>query len=146
MGQSARRISSLPGVWMNITRPIGVVLLLVATLPAQESAPAWSRRKFAAPPAQVFTAALKSIAAQNHTVKHTDETTGEIFFHVGTTAWSWGYNMVLTVSREKDNSSNVSVETTRSGGKAVSWGSGQKEVRKIFDGIDKYLDKSSSPN
>lgn len=131
---------------MTITRAIAVVLLLVVALPAQEAAPAWTRRKFAAPPAQVFAASLKSIAAQDHTVKRTDEGTKEIFFHVGTTAWSWGYNMVLKVSREDDNSSNVSIDITRSGGKAVSWGSGEKEVRKIFDGIDKYLDKSAAPN
>ena len=102
--------------------------------------------KFVAPPAQVFTAALKSIAAQNHTVKHTDEATKEIFFHGGTTAWSWGYNMAMTVSEEGENGSNVSIDITRSGGKTVSWGSGQKEVRKIFDGIDKYLNKSAPPN
>src|SRR5271165_5451562 len=131
---------------MNITRAISGALLLVVALPAQESAPAWSKRKFNAPPAQVFSAALKSIAAQNHTVKHTDEATKEIFFHVGTTAWSWGYNMVMTVSAEGNNSSVVSIDITRSGGKAVSWGSGQKEVRKIFDGIDKYVDKSAPPN
>lgn len=131
---------------MNTTRAIAVALLLVVALPAQESAPAWSRRKFAAPPTQVFTAALKSIAAQNHTVKYSDEATKEVFFHVGTTAWSWGYNMVLRVAGKENNSSIVSIDITRSGGNTVSWGSGQKEVRKIFDGIDKYLDRSVPPN
>jgi hypothetical protein len=67
----------------------------------------------------------------------------EVTFHVGMTAWSWGYNMVLKVAPTADNGSDVSVETARSGGKAVSWGSGKKEVGKIFDGIQHNLAKES---
>jgi hypothetical protein len=36
----------------------------------------------------------------------------------------------------------VSIEIARSRGKAVSWGSGKKEVQKIFAGIDKELAKA----
>jgi hypothetical protein len=61
-------------------------------------APDWSKRTFSAPPGEVFAAALKSIAAQHHEVKSKDEASREVSFHVGTTAWSWGYNMVLTVA------------------------------------------------
>lgn len=50
--------------------------------------------------------------------------------------------MVLNVAPGANNSSDVSVEIARSGGKAVSWGSGKKEVQKIFNGIEKELAKS----
>jgi hypothetical protein len=49
--------------------------------------------------------------------------------------------MVLKVASGENNASNVSIEIARSGGKAVSWGSGKKEVLKIFEGIEKELAK-----
>jgi hypothetical protein len=75
-------------------------------------------------------------------VKSKDEVNKVVTFHVGITAWSWGYNMVLKVAPGDNNTSNVSIDIDRSGGKAVSWGSGKKEVRKIFEGIDKELAKA----
>lgn len=51
--------------------------------------------------------------------------------------------MVLKVASASDNQSDVTVEVARSGGKAVSWGSGKKEVEKIFNGIQSELDKKS---
>ena len=107
------------------------------------TAPDWSKRTFAAPPDRVFAAALNSITAQHHDIKAKDPATGAVTFHVGTTAWSWGYNMVLKVASASDNQSDVTVEVARSGGKAVSWGSGKKEVEKIFNGIQSELDRKS---
>lgn len=111
---------------------------------APPPAPDWSKKTFTAPAADVFPAALKSIAAQHHELKSKDEANKVVSFHVGVTAWSWGYNMVLKVASGENNASNVSIEIARSGGKTVSWGSGKKEVLKIFDGIDKELAKGSS--
>jgi hypothetical protein len=48
--------------------------------------------------------------------------------------------MTKVVSGE-NNASNVSIEIARSGGNTVSWGSGKKEVLKIFEGIEKELAK-----
>jgi hypothetical protein len=115
--------------------------ILAVGVVADEPVPVWSRKAFAAPPDQVYAAALKSVAAQHHEVKSRDEATKVVSFHVGTTAWSWGYNMVLKVAPAENNSSSVSIEIARSGGKAVSWGSGKKEVLKIFAGIEKELAK-----
>ena len=109
-----------------------------------QPAPDWSKKTFSAPPSEVFAAALQSIAAQHHEVKSKDEANKVVNFHVGVTAWSWGYNMVLKVASGDNNASNVSIEIARSGGKTVSWGSGKKEVLKIFDGIDKELAKGAS--
>jgi hypothetical protein len=124
---------------------VSAILLLAFVSWGQEHsaapAPDWSKRAFSAPPGEVFAAALKSIAAQHHEIKSKDETNKVIGFHVGTTAWSWGYNMVLRVESVEKNASNVSIEIARSGGKTVSWGSGKKEVLKIFDGIEKELAK-----
>ena len=121
-----------------------VFALTAATLAVCQATPDWSKRTFAAPPDQVFAAALNSISAQHHEIKSKDPSTREVTFHVGTTAWSWGYNMVLKVAPAADNGSDVSIEIARSGGKAVSWGSGKKEVVKIFDGIQKELSRKSA--
>lgn len=68
-----------------------------------------------------------------------DEANHTAEFHVGTTAWSWGYNMELTVTALDESHSRVVIGISRSGGKAVSWGSGKKEVLKIFNGIATQL-------
>jgi hypothetical protein len=118
-----------------------VLCLLFAstiTLRAQET-PEWSQRDFAASAADVYAAAIKSIQQQRHEIKSTDDVHHSVDFHVGTTAWSWGYNMTLTITSIDDAHSPVVIGISRSGGKAVSWGSGKKEVQKIFTGIDKQL-------
>ncbi|HZC25341.1 MAG TPA: hypothetical protein VE866_18555 [Candidatus Binatia bacterium] len=125
---------------------LSAILLLTFHCWGQEQSaqplPDWSKRTFSAAPAEVFAAAIKSIAAQHHEVKSKDEANKVVSFHVGTTAWSWGYNMVMKVATGEDNASNVSIEIARSGGKTVSWGSGKKEVLKIFQGIEKELAKA----
>jgi len=127
---------------MYSLRFLAVFLILASSVSADEPAPEWSKRTFSAPADRVFAAALKSIEAQHHEVKSKDEANRVVSFHVGTTAWSWGYNMILKVVSAENNSSDVSIEIARSGGKAVSWGSGKKEVKKIFAGIEKELAKS----
>ena len=127
---------------MNYLRFLAVILILASGVCADEPAPEWSKKTFSAPADRVFAAALKSIEAQHHEVKSKDDVSKVVNFHVGTTAWSWGYNMILKVVSAENNTSNVSIEIARSGGKAVSWGSGKKEVLKIFAGIEKELAKS----
>jgi hypothetical protein len=111
--------------------------LLLAGIAFPEEPPDWAKREYAAPVTDVYGAALKSIVLQHHDVKGKKDQTIE--FHVGTTAWSWGYNMELTVTPVDDTHCRVVVGILRSGGKTFSWGSGKKEVRKIFDGIDAEL-------
>jgi hypothetical protein len=130
---------------MNIRRAFSILVFtaIFAAIVVCQTAPDWSKRTFAAPPDQVFAAALNSISAQHHEIKSKDPASDTVTFHVGTTAWSWGYNMILKVAPAADNGSDVSVEIARSGGKAVSWGSGKKEVVKIFNGIQSELAKKS---
>lgn len=127
---------------MYCLRFLTVFLILASCVPAEEPAPDWSKRTFSAPADRVFSAALKSIAAQHHEVKSKDEVNRVVRFHVGVSAWSWGYNMILKVATAENNTSNVFIEIARSGGKAFSWGSGKKEVQKIFNGIEKELSKA----
>ena len=127
---------------MKFLRYLPLFLVLSSGIPAQEAAPDWSRKTFSAPADRVFAAALVSIAAQHHEVKSKDDVKRMVNFHVGITAWSWGYNMILQVTPGENNTSLVSVEIARSGGKTVSWGSGKKEVQKIFAGIEKELAKT----
>jgi len=49
-----------------------------------------------------------------------DELNHVVTFHVGVTAWSWGYNMILKVTPGANETSDVAVEVARSGGKTVS--------------------------
>jgi len=127
---------------MYFLRFFTVFFVLASGVAAQEAAPDWSRRTFSAPADRVFAAAIKSVAEQHHEVKSKDEVNRVLTFHVGVTAWSWGYNMVLKVTSAETGSSTVSIEIVRSGGKAVSWGSGKKEVQKIFKGMEKDLSKA----
>lgn len=130
---------------INTIRAFSVFVFAVMSVASGmcQQAPDWSKRTFAASPDRVFAVALNSIAAQHHEIKAKDPATRTVTFHVGTTAWSWGYNMVLKVAPASDNRSDVTVEIARSGGKAVSWGSGKKEVEKIFTGIQNELDRKS---
>lgn len=60
-------------------------------------------------------------------------------FHIGTTAWSWGYHMGLRVEPQPNGTSVAKVAIEKSGGPALSWGSGKKEVRKISEWIEEDL-------
>jgi hypothetical protein len=119
------------------------VLLLVTACVAQET-PDWAKREYDAPANQVYVAALKSIQVQKHDVQAKSQQTYTVDFHVGTTAWSWGYNMRLVVTPVAENHSTVTIGVLRSGGKVFSWGSGKKEVRKIFAGIEAELASSKT--
>jgi hypothetical protein len=72
-------------------------------------------------------------------MKSKDDANHTVDFHVGITAWSWGYNMRLAVTPISQDRCRVIVGVSRSGGNALSWGSGKKEVRKILAGIDAEL-------
>jgi hypothetical protein len=70
----------------------------------------------------------------------------QVTFHVGMTAWSWGYNMLLTVDAIDSTHAKVVIAVqSKSGGDAFSWGSGKKEVRKILGGIDAEIAAGKAP-
>jgi hypothetical protein len=113
-------------------------LLLAWGLGAQE-VPDWAKRDYPASADTVFAAALRSIQQQHHEVTAQNDGNRTVDFHVGTTAWSWGYTMRLTVTPIDEGHARVTMKVSRSGGKAVSWGSGKKEVHKILAGVDAEL-------
>lgn len=115
--------------------------LLLFCVPVAGQGDAWKQRTFSAPPEEVFQAARVAIALQHHQPKLLDEKTYSIEFHVNITAWSWGYDMTLHIEPTNSGGSVVTAEISKSGGSAVSWGSGKKEVRKIYDGIEAVLKK-----
>ena len=116
-----------------------MAFLLLSMTVFGEEPPDWAKRDYSGSVDQVFAAALSSIQEQHHEVKSKDDVHHSVDFHVGTTAWSWGYNMTLTTTPVENGAVRVIVGISRSGGKAVSWGSGKKEVRKILAGIDAVL-------
>jgi hypothetical protein len=98
----------------------------------------WKTATFAASLDSVYQAAEKAIA-KKHEVKSKDPTLRINRFHVGTTAWSWGYNMNMTIEDAGNGMARAAVEIEKSGGAALSWGSRKKEVQKIFDQMRKEL-------
>jgi hypothetical protein len=72
------------------------------------------------------------VIALHHEIKSKDPENRVVRFHVGTTAWSWGYNIGLSVEPQSNDTSLVKVAIEKSGGPVYSWGSGKKEVLKIF--------------
>jgi hypothetical protein len=136
---------------MKLTTLVTIVLLLGAVAAvAQQSAPAappdWAQREFNAPADKVYAAALQSVKDQLHTIKKEDPAAHTVEFHIGVTAWSWGYNMVLTITPIDDNHVKVLTAIKRSGGEAMSWGSGKKEVKKIYEGMDALLAGKPNPH
>lgn len=128
-------------------RRIALTLLVTiwAAFAAAQQPPDWATRTYDAPADKVFAAGLRSVQQQKHEIKTTDMKKMEATFHVGTTAWSWGYNMMLSVDEIDATHSKVVVAVlSKSGGSAVSWGSGKKEVRKILGGIDAEIAAANS--
>ncbi len=141
MAADAEEAEGEGGVEGHVERFAVAVLtvFLLAAAGLGEEPPDWAKRDYTASPDKVFAAALKSIQAQHHEVKSKDDANRTVDFHVGITAWSWGYNMRLAVTPIDEGHSRVVVGVSRSGGNVVSWGSGKKEVRKILAGIDAEL-------
>src|ERR1700730_5683674 len=107
-----------------------------------QEAPEWAKREYESPAIKVYAAALKSVQLQKHEVQTKNEKVYTVDFHVGVTAWSWGYNMRLVVRPVDEAYSTVTVGVLKSGGQVFSWGSGDKEVRKILAGIGAELASS----
>src|SRR6266516_2079710 len=130
--------------WMA---PLALLLsmLVPAGLHAQESVPDWAKRTFSAASDRVFDAALVSIATLKYEVQEKSAESKIVRFRVGRSAFSWGYVMVLKVSQGENNASGVSIEVYRMrgpgpNGKASLVASGKKEVRKLFQAIEKELE------
>jgi hypothetical protein len=70
-------------------RALAAILLLAAV--AWGSDQDWRQHQFSASPDTVYQAAVKVIGL-HHSIQSKDPETRTIRFHVGTTAWSWGYN------------------------------------------------------
>lgn len=125
---------------MRHKKSLLLVLLSFAAILYSEQPPDWATREYDASADRVFAAALRSIQFQKHEIKTVDHERKQVTFHVGTTAWSWGYNMMLTVDATNEKRSKATVAVvSKSGGNVMSWGSGKKEVRKILGGIDSEL-------
>lgn len=119
---------------MNARQPLrAVIFVALATLvfagrlPGQD----WTSKRFAFPADDVYKSAVRVISL-HYEIKFKDAENRVIRFHVGTTAWSWGYNMGLTVQPQANGTSLVRVAIEKSGGPAFSWSSGKKEVLKIY--------------
>lgn len=111
-----------------------VVMFSSILLSAQD----WTSKRFASPPDEVYKSAVKVIAL-HHEIKSKDAEVRVVRFHVGTTAWSWGYNVGLSVESQSNGTSLVTVAIEKSGGPAFSWGSGKKEILKIFGWMEDDL-------
>jgi hypothetical protein len=105
--------------------------MLVITSSVLMTAQDWTSKQFASRPDDVYKSAVKVIAL-HHEIKSKDPDLRIIRFHIGTTAWSWGYNVGLSVEPQPNGTSIVKAGIEKSGGPAFSWGSGKKEILKIY--------------
>ena len=118
-----------------------IACLLASAGVVAEEAPNWAKRDYAATSGQVFVAAGTYISLQHNAFKLEKGANEKntLHFHVGTSVRSSGYDMELTMTPIDESHTRVVVGVSRSGGKTFSWGSEQKEVKKILDGIDSGL-------
>ncbi len=93
-----------------------LIALLSVTASAQEK-PDWSPRIFAAPPTAAYHAAELTVA-RHYKIESREPDLGIINFHVGVTAFSWGYSISLRVEPSGQDHFLVSVEIERAGGES----------------------------
>ena len=125
---------------------LAIATVVVAFAPMLLSAQDWTSKRFASSPDQVYKSAVRVIAL-HHEVKSKDAEIRIVRFHIGTTAWSWGYNVGLLCEPQSNGTSLVKVAIEKSGGPAFSRGSGKKEILKIFRWMEDDLltPRSSEP-
>jgi carbon monoxide dehydrogenase subunit G len=128
-------MKDLARIWASVF----FIILLASALPGAED---WTQQTFQAPADEVY-AAAKKVIRQHHEIKSTDDTARTVRFHVGMTAWSWGYNVDLNVEPTGERTSVARATVARSGGKTFSWGSGQKEVKKIWRWMTDELNQNA---
>ena len=118
---------------------IALLFVLMAPLSGGDN---WREHGFTAPAGEVYEAA-KRVVNQHYGIKTADDKARTVRFHIGTTAWSWGYNVGLTVqpTGEKTSESQVAIEKT--GGPVFSWGSAKKEIKNLWGWIDEDLYKNA---
>ena len=119
-----------------------LILLSLVTLLAAPARAAddWTTATFADSPDAVYASALR-VLMLHHKVEAKDPEQRIVRFHVGATAWSWGYNIGLLLEERQGGGTVATVAIEKSGGSALSWGSGQKEVKKIWAWIAEDLRK-----
>lgn len=144
-----KRYINANGMWpLAMRRTLVIVGILVCCFSSARIATAddeaWKKHTVRAMPDATFNAALKVIS-QHHEIRESNKGLHIIRFHVGTTAWSWGYNVTASIEPFGSDSAEITVSIEKSGGPALSWGSGKKEVGKIFKWIDQELSKSDKP-
>jgi hypothetical protein len=98
----------------------------------------WQREGFTAPAEDVYRIA-KKVVSEHYRLESSDDKNLTLRFHIGTTAWSWGYNVNLTVESTGAGTSQASVAIEKSGGPVFSWGSGKKEIRKVWHWMHEEL-------
>lgn len=131
MRKSAFSIASVLGV-------LAILLLAVCAFAGGD----WHKEGFAAPAGEVYLVA-KKVVSEHYRLESSDDKNLILRFHIGTTAWSWGYNVNLTVEPTGAHTSQVTAAIEKSGGPVFSWGSGKKEVRKLWHWMHEELYRRS---
>lgn len=115
----------------------------ISALSLVAAAQDWRTKQFASPADDVYKSAVR-VVGLHHEIMSKDPENRIVRFHIGTTSWSWGYNMGLLVEPQPNGTSLVKVAIEKSGGPAFSWGSGKKEILKIFRWMGEDLAASKS--
>ncbi len=126
----------------SLGKVLAASLLTGVLVPALFGDEDWTRHGFTAPAQEVYQAA-KKVVSLHYELKSSDDRAKTLRFHIGTTAWSWGYNVGLSVESTGQGTSEARVAIEKSGGPVFSWGSGKKEIRKMWGWISEELGKAA---
>lgn len=118
------------------------VAVLSVLIPPLSAGGNWREHGFTAPADEVYLAA-KKVVNEHYGLKTTDDKNRTLRFHIGTTAWSWGYNVGLTIEPTGEKTSQALVAIEKTGGPVFSWGSAKKEIKNLWGWIDEDLYKSA---
>jgi hypothetical protein len=99
---------------------------------------AWKTKRCTEPADVVFKAADRA-AAKHYKIELSDPERKIVRFKVGTTAWSYGYTVTLSIDPSPNNTSVVTASVEKKGGNVVSWGSGKSEILRVYSEIDNEL-------
>lgn len=116
---------------------LSLVALLAVPVRAADD---WTTTTFDESPDAVYASAVR-VLMLHHKVEAKDPVERIVRFHVGATTWSWGYNIGMVLEERPSGGTSATVAIEKSGGSAMSWGSGQKEVKKIWKWIAEDLRK-----
>jgi hypothetical protein len=115
-----------------------LALLFIASGSAIGDDNSWTKQTFHASPDAVFSAARIAIS-KHHDITDIDLEHRTIYFRVGYSLFEWRYSMIASVESSGGESTVLTIIVDKSKRPSFSWGTGKREIRRIFKWTDHEL-------